>query len=185
MGNQKRRREAIQATKRARQARRVENKAVNQNNLWDDCEYLYQQCTELLKTVEVVQIVISRPGLIDEIKNPVEFNDNLELFSRDSRDLSQRLSALHETHATRKGSAKTPDEFTAALDTHEQYVAFMELWRQSLQPTLNLVLEHTSEAELALMKKQQQNQIQAQAQDPNDNTPIDVVATDVQAESTN
>lgn len=182
MNKQKKRREVKQADKQTRRGERFRSHAMNQNQLWDGCEGLYGQCAELLQSVELMQTVISAPGLIEELKNPVEFEENMALFIKDSADLSQRLKALHDTHAGRKGSAKTPDEFTQALATHEHYVEFVDLWRQSVQPTLNLLLEKTSEAEIALLRKHSDMDLaQAQAQDPNDQTPIDVEVKDVVA----
>lgn len=181
MGKQKKKREISAAERQRRTEQANARKAMNDNNMWDGCEALYKECAGLLTTTESLQAVIAIPGLIAELQDPVVFEENLELFIKDSRDLSGRLAALHEQHADQTGSAKDKNEFVKALAIHEQYVQFMEVWRLTIQPVWNLLMEHTAVAELALMNKKTEL-AKAQAQDPNHTDPIDVEATDIQVQ---
>lgn len=181
MGKQKKKREISAAERQRRTEQASARKAMNDNNMWDGCETLYKECAGLLTTTETLQAVIAIPGLIAELQDPVVFEENLDLFIKDSRDLSGRLAALHEQHAGQTGSAKDKNEFVKALAIHEQYVQFMEVWRLTIQPVWNVLMEHTGVAELALMNKKTEL-AKAQAQDPNHTDPIDVEATDIQVQ---
>ncbi len=94
------------------------------NRAWDELKDLSEETTRLLHA----SIGGAREAILSAVEapiDPVERHQLTALIGRDSKALTDRLTALRREHEQRSGSAATPDELVKTLDIGGRYADLM------------------------------------------------------------
>ena len=156
---------------------------IAKNNFWDEAEKMYVIAMFAIGAThgtlaDHLKQLISDDGALAQVTDQKGLLENINLLFRDIKEHIDRLNSIHERHKDKKGGTVTPDDNMHLIQTNGLYFDAIEIYNNTIMPTVSHIFEQIGAAELLLQaeleEKLRQNAVQAQ--DPNFVT--DVVVKD-------
>ena len=116
------------------------------NNIWDALNTTYDAMNRCNGSPAMLLESLRDPELIDRVADKKTLQSHASVLSRDVKDYTDRLSAIHRSHASRSGSSNDIDEHLQAIQIHERYIQWSESYSAVVLPNIAAVVEILQDA---------------------------------------
>jgi len=159
------------------------SQTTSPNTFWDDAEKMFTDSMLAIEAThgqlaEHLTQLMSDDGAYAKITDGEGLLSNVRLLGQDINVHISRLNAIHAKHAGRTGGTITPDDNMHVIQINGMYYDALEIYNNTIMPTVSHIFEQIGAAELLLQAELEQQLADnaAKAQDPSYVT--DVVVKD-------
>lgn len=159
--------ERLRTPVEARAPRMPETKPTP-NTFWDDAEALYRKSVLAIdkthgELAQHLHMLINNDELYAKITDAAGLLTNVRIMTRDIDEHRNRLEAIHARHAGRRGTTLTRDDNTNVIQIHGQYTDALEIFENTIMPTVSHIFEQIGAAEDVLREEALKKMVEAEA----------------------
>jgi hypothetical protein len=107
-----------------------------QGSLWNEINALHVTCSDMTQSPADISILLRATDVHPYIPNMGEFVSLARTLQGDVDRFNAELAAIGAKHLGKQGNTNNPDQLMAAIAIHEEYLAWIDQYSNTVIPTV-------------------------------------------------